>query len=284
MNALVALVVIVSSLLLGGAPAAASGIVVQDVWWFFGDIVQLFNEHHPEVDVDLVIQLELEPPLSQRLLDGTAPDVMNLDPVRYDVFASEGLLYPLDGLMEKYGMGSDVFLPDLSSWRRYGFLYGLPYRLTFGPAVAYNSLLFDEAGLELPAEEWRWQDLLSAGVKLTRDQNGDGNIDFWGISGDLTQPNQWIVFLWQNGGDLYDEERTRSRLNEPQAVETFEFLNALINEYQVVAPVPNPASDQMFVDGRAGLYFLPGHAAVASLENRLSFPWGIEPVPMQHES
>lgn len=81
----------------------------------------------------------------------------------------------------------------------------------------YNKQMFEKAGLKKPPSNWA--ELQQYAKKLTKDTNGDGKIDQFGI---VIEPvfEMLMPFVYQNGGELQDANG-KLKIEEPA------FLNAL---------------------------------------------------------
>lgn len=141
---------------------------------------------------------------------GVGPDIINIHgtqtPPAY--WIQQGLLLDLTPYFErdKAELMVEDFIPqslELTSLN--GFRYAMPYCLPVPSAlVVVNNDLFDALGLELPFEEWDWDDLRSLASKITRDADGDGATDTWAIN--LAEMRGWREVLHQaiiSTGDWY---------------------------------------------------------------------------------
>jgi multiple sugar transport system substrate-binding protein len=91
--------------------------------------------------------------------------------------------------------------------------------------------MFDKAGLPYPTDQWTMNDLRETAKKLTKDTNGDGKIDQWGFSTDLWDMELfWSSAVWGHGGEILDQEYTKTLLGEPKARDAFHFINGLMVE------------------------------------------------------
>ena len=59
--------------------------------------------------------------------------------------------------------------------------------------------------------DWTWDDFLHAARALTRDTDGDGRIDQYGLGTEVSI-FRLAPFVWQNGGELVDDPRAPTRL------------------------------------------------------------------------
>lgn len=70
--------------------------------------------------------------------------------------------------------------------------YALPYSMaTYG--LYYNKAMFDKAGVPYPTDDWTWDDLRAAALKLT---SGSGASKTYGFLPDYT--GQWAFLLFNS--------------------------------------------------------------------------------------
>ena len=94
-----------------------------------------------------------------------------------------------------------------------GTQFGLPRDLNV-IALYYNKDMFDAAGVAYPDDTWDWAKLVEVGKQLTKDTNGDGTPDQWGVYTETTDmENAWSSFVWQAGGDILSADGTTSALD-----------------------------------------------------------------------
>jgi multiple sugar transport system substrate-binding protein len=97
--------------------------------------------------------------------------------------------------------------------------------------------LFQEAGIDEPTNDWEYEDLIDAAVKLTKDLDGDGRTDQWGL---WVPPwyESWMTPLRRHGGWPLSDGATESRWLEPETVAGIQFYHDLWYKYKV-CPVDN---------------------------------------------
>lgn len=158
---------------------------------------------------------------------------MNCDTLRE--YAEKGALMPLNDFIERDNFDLEDFFPvALKEWMVGDTIYGLTNDLAV-PHVYYAKDLFEEAGLPLPRDEWTWDEFLEAAKKLTKDIDGDGKIDQWGWSTDIS----WFHDVWPgfNGAFTFNKEVTKCLYDDPKVIEAFQFQQDLVYKYKV-APTP----------------------------------------------
>ena len=101
-----------------------------------------------------------------------------------------------------------------------GTAYGIP-RDFDTIALYYNKDLFDKAGVEYPTADWTWDDLRAAAEKLTV-KEGD-NTTQWGTPRRMNGQQNWYNLIWQNEGEILNEDQTEALLDEAATCEALQF-------------------------------------------------------------
>lgn len=181
---------------------------------WYKDANKAFMEKHPNIKLEFEPHegVPARPKFISAIRTGNAPDVGILNLYWVKDFAMNDWIQPLDPLIEPETRADffDGFL-DYASWD--GKLYGL-FTETGVATVLYRKDLFAEAGINPPEllEPWDFDEFAEAAKKLTKDNDGDGRIDIWGlgISGSRTGgggPTTFtqFPFFWALGGELIDD-------------------------------------------------------------------------------
>ena len=103
-------------------------------------------------------------------------------------------------------------------------------------AYTYNVDLYKEVGLDPEQPPQDWAEFVNHMLKLTipeKEQYGFGLI---GKAGTHETGSYVNMYIRQNEGDVLNEDYTRSRLNEPAAIEATQFVADLVLKHKVVAP------------------------------------------------
>ncbi len=285
-----ALVLLLTTLTFGNVRTAATTITVGEI-----SISSAYTEELPRLFASKApgIEVHVSPGIrTHDQIQGSGLDLVKISPIDYDILRREGQLLPLDPYFIRKGIApDDLFAFNVDAWRFNGSLYGVPYSLTTGAAMAYNRDLFDGAGLAYPHENWTWDDLLTAAQTLTRDVDGDGRPDHWGILGDFTQTDIWLTFVWQNGGHFYNYAETQI-LDSPASIEAIEFMQSLRFDHGVLATPeeildraypPFERYERAFATGKVGMFFVPGAGMVQFIASMVDFDWSTAPIPYNTE-
>ena len=159
-------------------------------------------------------------------------------------------------------------------------IWSMPFS-TSNEVLYYNKDLFQKAGLDPNKPPKTWDELASMATKLTKDLNGDGKTDQWGLSLVLTADTgsvyDWLIFNWQNGGALFDDAFTKSRFNEQPGVEALQFYIDLVNKLKVVPLAPPPSG---FDNGLIAMT-IGSTSRLSTNIGLLKDNLGVAPLPMQ---
>ncbi|MFP4354196.1 MAG: ABC transporter substrate-binding protein [Phycisphaerae bacterium] len=189
---------------------------------------------------------------------GTGPDFFYLSQEFIPLWSRQGALMDLTDMVERDESPvcdlSDYYQAVLDQYRRDGRLYALPWIAM--PVVMYcNVDLFADAGVPLPDDSWDWQRFIQAGQQLTRDTDGNGQIDTWGFLLHQWPPIQ--IWIWQAGGQLIDRRTGQVQLSDPAVLRGAQFKADLINRYRVAPPLSRIDSGvhKPFQAGNAAMFF-----------------------------
>ena len=236
-----------------------------------------FRRTHPHIDFRVLhITGNYEDKIKVMFAGNVAPDIIFMYPTALPAWVSLRALEPLDGYLADTVSRADYFAPMLDAFTYEGKLYGLPKDAS-AAVMEYNVDLFEKHGVPKPRADWTWDDMLRAAKALTRDIDGDGRIDQWGLN-----PLPWYTFVWANGGRIVDDTATRCTLLEPAALEAIEYWVALRVQHGVT-PTPEAASDlgtaRLFALARAAMHF-EIYPIVSVFRKQCDFTWDLAPVPL----
>jgi multiple sugar transport system substrate-binding protein len=267
-------------------PAREQAVTV--TWAFWGSpwevainrrVARAFEAEHPDVRVELVHQPweEYFAWLAAEWAAGRSPDVMAIN--RVPARAALGMLANLEPWLARDRVDlADYYPPLLDLFRYHGALYGLP-RDNDTKVIYYNRQAFAAAGLPYPQPGWTWDDLRALAAALTlRDEQGQPVR--YGFGFELVW---WRLWVWQNGGDLFDDplEPTRYRLEEPAAIAALEFLRTLLQDDRSTPPVEllhTEALERLFLEGRLAMV-LGGHGKVPRFAEAPALDWDVVGLP-----
>lgn len=197
--------------------------------------------------------------IQTNLAGGTAADLIWLSQEYIAGYADKGVLLDISDRLAADTRGAaklDDYFPDVLQTAQYnGRTFGLPW-VAQPVMLYYNPQLFADAGVEVPNDNWTWDDFKTAAEKLTRDTNNDGQIDVYG-----TAFNSWPpihMFIWQAGGEVISEDRATSPIDSPEAIAGAQFYKDIIYNPAYAAP-QNVITEQGFGElaknGKVAMFF-----------------------------
>jgi len=228
------------------------------------------------VELQPVAHMEMERNLTVAMSGGAGPDVMALDIAWVAGLANAGLLMDLTEqtapLAEGYQKG------PLASGRFEQRQYALPL-YTNNVALFVNNKMLADAGIDKAPTNW--EEFREAAIAMTNAEKGTYGLTF---GGSRTGAFQLYSFIWQNGGEVIDDEGM-VRVGEPESVEAVEFLSSLYTEHKAMPDSVLTANswDEVnapFIQERAGM-LVSGDWAIAALKNgNPNLDWSVHPLPV----
>ncbi|MGB5873896.1 MAG: sugar ABC transporter substrate-binding protein [Bacteroidota bacterium] len=204
--------------------------VVEIHLWHFGGTTNMmewvrarvdsFNNTHPGIRV---VQSQKSWGMIRELLytnfvSGTGPDVLNVHANHAAEFGEAGFFHPINQFPD-FAEVRSWYEPNLFASTRYrDNYYGLPASaLAF--VLVCNKEMFDAEGVAPPKT---WSEFREAARRLTKDADGDGSIDQWGLvlfGGDRGGFSYRLApFLYKAGVDILSDDLTKAEFNSPMGV------------------------------------------------------------------
>lgn len=226
------------------------------------EIIARFEAENPDITVELepVEGSDYYATLFAQIEQGNPPDLLQIGDDAVPRFVAAGALVALDEHLDgEYPLDPGIYLPGvLGPGRWEGHQYLLPK--DFSPlAVYYNKALFDQLGVPYPKSGWTWEEFLATAQALTRDSDGDGATDIWGVQLPATWPAGFEYWAAAAGGTLVgpDGASFAGHLDSPQTTAALQFYADLYHRHKVAPPPADIAAfgggNQEFAEGRAAM-------------------------------
>ena len=222
---------------------------------YFAELVAEFNARHVGVaiaDSYYVPYAGYIDTMLARFAAGDPPDIFHV-PVR-DIYAFVGndWLEPLDDVV-----GADVLAEwtPVQKWCEVGGENICIMVFGFGSIMGVNRKLFEEEGLPIPTN---MQELLYAATQLSKDLDGDGITDQWGLvlsSSDQTNYNDYNLTIFcqaLTGKKVTNDDGT---LNEDAYRVTLAYQKALLEAGAIPPGMDLSIARELWVQGKAAMIF-----------------------------
>lgn len=254
-----------------GNNASGEQVEIRFSWWgdtdrneMYDEIVSRFEDENPDIRVmrEFGGWNDYWTRLTTQVGGGNAPDVMSMHQFYVSDYANRGALLGLDGLVEDGVIDQSLFDEAVTDSGRIGDeLYMIAKGVTMSGFV-YVPALFEEYGIEMPSEDWTYDDLDRIGREFSEASGGEiaGVSDY---SGGQLEPN-FGYFVRQNGYDLFTDE---GNLGFPVEVvgDWWEMWHERreeggVPDASLVSEVANATLEEnLFATGRVAMFQIPAN-------------------------
>ncbi|QIZ71973.1 ABC transporter substrate-binding protein [Oxynema aestuarii] len=198
----------------------------------FQTLVDRFNQNNPNIEVEALYVGQADqqlPKLLTAIVGNTVPDLLWFSPMLTGQLVELGAIHPLETWLETNPHKADINPVMFETMELDGHLWSIPMA-TNNVGIFYRPSLFEAAGItEIPQT---WDDLREVCRQLTRDENGDGEPDKYGMLLPLGKGEwtvfTWLPFLYSGGGDLV--EKGEPNLVNDGAIAALELWQNLLKE------------------------------------------------------
>ena len=135
---------------------------------YLQQMVDNYMKENPNVTIDLQTYGydDYFTQMTAKVAGGQAPDVFELDYQNFVSYAKKGALMPLDDILTKDGIDTSIYNDmALKAFSADGVQYGVPDSFS-NVVLIYNKDLFDQAGIDYPTDDWKWEDAMAAAEKI----------------------------------------------------------------------------------------------------------------------
>ncbi|MFM9975021.1 MAG: ABC transporter substrate-binding protein [Beijerinckiaceae bacterium] len=246
-------------------------------WW--KAVIAEFEKLNPRVKIALTNgnSNDHHRMLATRFAAGNPPDIVHMTARFVWGYGDEGVIEPLDRWMDKTDI-KQSWVPAQKSLTVDGKTWGL-LLLTYGFALFYNEKMFAEAGVKVPVNE---AEFLAAAKALTRDRDGDGRIDQFGVALNTSNSSWGYVQFMHIHCGRNREIVSNGKLDDvAEIAKSLKIMDDLVKGGMSPRGLDSTPQRQAFWQGNAAMYmdgsWAPGYAstAAASVKNT----WKVAKIP-----
>lgn len=191
------------------------------------EAIERFEKEHPGVKIHYysgVRKDDYSEWFSRKLLSGEQPDVFMVLGTDFNQFTSLGVIKNLEGLMaDDTDFDSDKYFSSALAIGQYGnSQYALPYE-TVPTLMFVNKTLLMKENIEIPDQDWTWDELYDICRRVTKDLDGDGLIDQFGICN-----YDWMDAVYSNGVELFGANGQESYFSDSRVTDSVKFVRQLL--------------------------------------------------------
>jgi multiple sugar transport system substrate-binding protein len=205
----------------------------QDAW---NSLFGLFAEKYPDIQLEAIGNpvdnwAGFFDAISTQMAGGQVPDLIQVATEGQRLFASKGLVEPIDDLLQRDGGELAEFFtdidPNLVEWNKTysspdGQTYYLPGEFNT-MCMWYSTEAFANAGIEEPTDAWTWDDFSAMSDAFV----AKGIFSYAGTNGYFVGVMPWLL---TNGGSSLSEDWKTATLNTPQAIEAATLMRTMVEK------------------------------------------------------
>jgi multiple sugar transport system substrate-binding protein len=248
--------------------------------------IERFREAYPNVTVKndftpITTWTEYVNKLVASVAAGDAPDVINIATEGFELGVDNELFAPLDGYVandpEARPLLESMNPTLVEGFSSDGSQYLVPNTWN-SMLIYYNTRMFDEAGIERPADDWTWDDFLEIAEQLT---TGSGKDKVYGFA--LPYFNFGLMpWLYSSSASTMNDDLSEPTMSDPATVEAVEWVRDLVVA-KGVAPQPKGADPYQLFPAEKVAMTGAGHWLVGPFEEAGFTDYDVLPWPRNTE-
>jgi multiple sugar transport system substrate-binding protein len=247
----------------------------------FQKLVTKFNREHPTIEVESLYIGQSDrqlPKILASIVGDAKPDLLWFGSMLTGQLVDLEAIQPLDELWNRSAVTKDIDPALLGSMQYENQIWSIPFG-TNNIGIFYRPSLFKAAGIDrLPTN---WTELKATAKQLTRDPNGDGKIDKYGMILPLGQGEwtvfTWLPFMWSGGGELKSGATTS--IDNPGSIAALQLWQDLIQSGSAILSSPERGYElDNFLTGKVAMQ-LTGPWTFGQLAGMKVTDYDVMPIP-----
>ncbi len=231
--------------------------------------VAAFEEANPGIDVELLISPDYGTQIRAGFASGDYAEVFTVGQFDFPQWQHDGLLAPGSMSIEAQ---DDIYQGLRDAFTTDGELYCAAKDFST-LALLYNIDAFEAAGIDLPGDDWTWDDMAAAAAATTND-------DMVGFSA-AADKFRWMALFYANGAEIFDMDGAVA-FDSDAAIEALGFYQSFVADGTGDLPGNLNAGWNGEAFGQASAAMtIEGNWAIGYLND--TFPelnWGVTEIPI----
>ncbi len=236
--------------------------------------VKEFEAKNPGLDVVVTYREteELRSSFQAAALGGSGPELIYGPSDQVGPLATMGLISPIQNDFAKEEL-KDFDSLALVSYQ--GNLYAV------GDAVGNHLMLLYNKRF-VPEPPRTTAEMIEVGKKFTRDTDGDGRIDQYGLAWNFTEPFFFVPWIAGFGGEFFSVEKG-PQLDRPEIQRAFQFVKDLRDKHGILPKESDyETANALFKEGKLAM-LINGDWSWGDYK-KAGIDFGIAPIPMVSET
>jgi multiple sugar transport system substrate-binding protein len=247
----------------------------------FQQLVTKFNRTHPAIDIEAIYVGQADrqlPKILAAIVGDAKPDLLWFGSMLTGQLVDLEAIIPIDTQWQRSAVSKDIDPALLGSMQYEQQLWSIPFG-TNNVGIFYRPSLFKAAGIEhLPTN---WAEFKATARQLTRDTNGDGKPDTYGMVLPLGQGEwtvfTWLPFMWGGGGEL--QAGAQTKIDNTGSIAALQLWQDLINNGSAILSAPERGYElDSFLSGKVAMQ-LTGPWTLGQLAGMNFSDYSVMPIP-----
>ncbi len=248
-------------------------------------LIDEFNSTHSDIRIKGIGMGNYQA-LSQKLMasiqTGNQPDIAQVFEAWTANMMKGDVILPLDSLMAADPDFTDEDLKDffqvfIKSNTIHGKMMSLPFNKSVS-VLYYNKDMFFKNKLDPNKPPKTWQEFRDVCKKLTKDLDGDGKIDQWGFTMNISAW-QFENLLVEAGGEIMDSTYTKPMFNSKAGLEALNFITTLLNKDKTAYLSTGYEGQNDFLAGKVAMYQSSSVSMAFMKRTGIDFNIGVAAIP-----
>jgi multiple sugar transport system substrate-binding protein len=253
----------------------------------FEKLVTKFNQEHPDIQVESLYVGQADqqlPKILAAVVGNAAPDLLWFGSMLTGQFVELDAIEPLDTFWNTSAIAKDIDPALRESMEYERKLWSIPFG-TNNVGIFYRPSLFKAAGVQnIPTD---WTELKATAKQLTRDTNGDGKIDTYGMLLPLGKGEwtvfTWLPFMWSAGGEIFNNN-SAINIDNSGSIAALDLWQDLMRSGSAILSSPERGYElDNFMMGKVAMQ-LTGPWTLGQLAGRPDVDYAVMPIPRDKRS
>ena len=219
-------------------------------------VIAGFNETYPNITVQITKSpfKDFFTRLQTQASGDNLPDAFMMNGPNFQLYASNDIIVPFDRAVEDGELDFSNYPEAMAELYTYD---GTPYAVpTSYDSIGlwYNEDLFEKAGVEVPTDEWTWEDLHEAAQEISEALKDEG---VYGFAGGAYNQELFYNLIFQAGGAVLNEDATEAQYSSPGSREALQFLRDMVEDGSspTIQTTADTSPDELFKSGKAAMVY-----------------------------
>jgi len=219
-------------------------------------VIAGFNEKYPNITVQITKSpfKDFFTRLQTQASGNNLPDAFMMNGPNFQLYASNDIIVPFDKAVEDGELDLSNYPEAMAELYTYeGTPYAVPTSYD-SIGLWYNEDLFEKAGVEVPTDEWTWDDLHEAAKEISEALEDEG---VYGFAGGAYNQELFYNLIFQAGGAVLNEDATEAQYSSPGSREALQFLRDMVEDGSSpsIQTTADTSPDELFKSGKAAMVY-----------------------------